>query len=79
MRKRVGQTAAQSEMKILQYNTLLIVTPIYTVVGRLPPTLSFKVYDSQILPILEYGSDLWYKARDNKKLELFNLTISKAH
>ena len=48
------------------------------VVGRLSPKLSFKVYDSQILPILEYGSDLWYKARENRKLEVFNLNYIKS-
>ena len=35
--------------------------------------LAFKVFDSQILPILEYGSQLWYKAQQNHKLENFHL------
>ena len=30
------------------------------VVGKLSPTIAFKVFDCQILPILEYGSDIWY-------------------
>ena len=30
------------------------------VVGKLSPTIAFKVFDCQILPILEYGSDTWY-------------------
>ena len=30
------------------------------VVGKLSPTIAFKVFDCQILSILEYGSDTWY-------------------
>ena len=37
----------------------------------------FKVFDSQILPILEYGSQLWYKARQNHRLETFHLGYLK--
>ena len=29
--------------------------------GQLSPKLAFKVFDSQILQFLEYGSQLWYK------------------
>ena len=31
------------------------------VVGKLSPTIAFKVFDCQILPILEYGSDIIYR------------------
>ena len=34
------------------------------VVGKLSPTIAFKVFDCQILPILEYGSDTWYTGDD---------------
>ena len=46
-------------------------------VGQLSPKLAFKVFDSQILPILEYGSQLWYKARQNPRLETFHLGYLK--
>ena len=42
-----------------------------------PPPFAFKVFDSQIMPILEYGSQLWYKARQNHKLETFHLGYLK--
>ena len=29
--------------------------------GQLSPKCAFKVFDSQMLPVLEYGSQLWYK------------------
>ena len=45
------------------------------VLGQLSPKLAFKVFDSQILPILEYGSQLWYWAQQNHKLETFHLTF----
>ena len=34
------------------------------VVGKLSPTIAFKVSDCQILPILEYGSQIWYIGDD---------------
>ena len=46
-------------------------------VGQLSPKLAFKVFDSQILPILLYGSQLWYKARQNHRLETFHLGYLK--
>ena len=46
-------------------------------VGQLSPKLAFKVFDSQILPILEYGSQLWYKAQQNHRLETFHLGYLK--
>ena len=30
------------------------------VVGKLSPLIAFKVFDCQILPILEYASEIWY-------------------
>ena len=38
-------------------------------VGKLSPTIAFKVFDCQILPILEYGSDIWYTGDDVNDLE----------
>ena len=39
------------------------------VVGILPPTIAFNAFDCQILPILEYGSDIWYTGDDVNDLE----------
>ena len=43
------------------------------VVGKLSPVIAFKVFDCQILPILEYASDIWYtgdSVNDLKKIHL---------
>ena len=37
------------------------------VVGKLSPTIAFKIFDCQILPILEYGSYIWYTGDDVKR------------
>ena len=39
------------------------------VVGKLSPTVAFKVFDCQILPILKYGSDIWYTGDDVNDLK----------
>ena len=43
------------------------------VVGKLSPTIAFKAFDCQILPILEYGSDIWYTGDDVNDLEKIHL------
>ena len=48
------------------------------VVGTLSPTIAFKVFDCQILPILEYGSVIWYTGDDVNDLEKINLKFKKA-
>ena len=37
------------------------------------PTIAFKAFDCQILPILEYGSDIWYTGDDGNDLEKIHL------
>ena len=39
------------------------------VVGKLSPTIAFKAFDCQILPILEYGSYIWYTGDDVNDVE----------
>ena len=39
------------------------------VVGKLSPVIAFKVFDCQILPILEYASDIWYTGDSVNNLE----------
>ena len=48
------------------------------VVGKLSPTIAFKVFDCQILPILEYGSDIWYIGDDVNDLEKIHLKFIKS-
>lgn len=45
---------------------------IRTTVGHLQPTLSLKMFDTQISPILEYSSEVWF---NNKEIE----TLEKIH
>ena len=39
------------------------------VVGKLSPAIALKVVDCQILPILEYASDIWYAGDSVNDLE----------
>ena len=39
------------------------------VVGKLSPTIAFKIFDCQILPILEFASDIWYTGDSINDLE----------
>ena len=48
------------------------------VLGRLSPKLAFKVFDTQILPIMEYGSEIWYKVKAPDKHEKFHLSYIKS-
>ena len=50
----------------------------HPVVGRLSPTIAFKAFDCQILPILEYGSDIWYTGDDVNDLEKIHLKFIKS-
>ena len=45
------------------------------VVGKLSPVIAFKVFDCQILPILEYASDIWYTGDSVNDLEKIHYTI----
>ena len=47
-------------------------------VGKLSPTIAFKAFDYQILPILEYGSDIWYTGDDVNNLEKIHLKFIKS-
>ena len=47
-------------------------------IGKLSPTIAFKVFDCQILPILEYGSDIWYTGDDVTDLEKNHLKFIKS-
>ena len=48
------------------------------VVGKLSPVIAFKVFDCQILPILEYASDIWYTGDRVNDLEKIHLKFIKS-
>ena len=48
-------------------------------VGKLTPLLAFKVFDSQILPILEYRAEILYKGKPVDIMERFHMQFFKAH
>ena len=48
------------------------------VVGELSAAIEFKVFDCQILPILEYASDIWYTCDSVNDLEKINLKFIKS-
>ena len=50
----------------------------HPVVGKLSPTIAFKAFDCQILPILEYGSDIWCTGDDVNDLEKIHLKFIKS-
>ena len=43
----------------------------------LPFELALKMFDSQILSILEYGSEIWYQGKQCGQLESVHLTYLK--
>ncbi len=46
-------------------------------VGYLQPCLSFKMFDCQILPILDYASDIWFNPTKANELEKIHLKYLK--
>ena len=42
-------------------------------VGKVSLTIAFNIFDCQILPILEYGSDIWYTGDDVNDLKKIHL------
>ena len=48
------------------------------IVGRLSPPIAFKVFDTQVMPILEYGSDIWFCKKSVHKIETFYLKFLKS-
>lgn len=43
-----------------------------------PYNLYIKLFDSQVLPILEYGSDIWYQGKPIQELESVHLAFLKS-
>ena len=40
-------------------------------IGQLPPTLSVHFFDTLLMPIIEYGSEIWYNTIAMEKLSIF--------
>ena len=46
-------------------------------VGQLQPSLSFQTFDSQISPIMEYASEIWFDNKEVRDLEKIHLKYMK--
>ncbi len=46
-------------------------------VGRLQPSLAMKMFDSQIAPIMQYTSEIWFQNKECPILEKINLAYLK--
>ena len=46
-------------------------------VGHLQPSLAMKMFDTQVSPILEYGSEVWFKNKDVSYLEKHHIGYMK--
>ncbi len=40
-------------------------------IGQLPPSLSVHFFDTLLMPIIEYGSEIWYNATATERLSVF--------
>ena len=45
--------------------------------GYLPPSLSLKMFDTHVLPILEYDSEIWFQTKEIEILEKLQLKFLK--
>lgn len=50
---------------------------IKTSVGYLPPSLNMKMFDTHVLPILEYNSEIWFSDKEIDDLEKIQLKFLK--
>jgi hypothetical protein len=63
-------TQAQKAIYALKENTR-------STVGYLPPKLSLKMFDTHILPILEYNCEVWFPEKENYDIEKIQLNYLK--
>jgi len=50
---------------------------VKSTVGYLPPKLSLKMFDTHVLPILEYNSEVWFPEKEVKVLERIQMKYLK--
>ena len=46
-------------------------------IGMMPPVVALQLFDSLVLPILEYGSEIWFRNRIIDEIERFQLKFLK--
>ena len=46
-------------------------------VGTLPPNVALKLFDALVVPILEYGSEIWFQNKEIPELESVHLKFLK--
>ena len=63
-------TQAQKAMYALKENTR-------STVGYLPPKLSLKMFDTHVLPVLEYNSEIWFPEKEINDIEKIQLKFLK--
>jgi exonuclease III len=63
-------TQAQKAMHAMKEN-------IKSIVGYLPPNLNLKMFDTHILPILEYNSEIWFSVDEINVIEKIQLKFLK--
>ena len=63
-------TQAQKATYALKENTR-------STVGYLPPKLNMKMFDTHILPVLEYNSEIWFPQKEINDLEKIQLNFLK--
>ena len=55
----------------------LLYNNIKSTVGYLSPTLAIKMFDSHVLPILEYNSEIWFSIKKVNEIEKIQLKFLK--
>jgi exonuclease III len=63
-------TQAQKAMHAMKEN-------IKSTVGYLPPNLNMKMFDTHVLPILEYNSEIWFPVKEIDIIERIQLRFLK--
>ena len=71
-KKNYGHLAEKTENAIFALRSF-----VKNSVGQLQPNLSFKTFDSQISPIMEYASEIWYSNKRVDDLEKIHLKFLK--
>jgi hypothetical protein len=49
----------------------------YASLGRVPPKIGFQLFDSCVLPVLQYGSEIWSRGKELLSLERIHLRFIK--
>ena len=66
--KHVSQQARRAMFKILKDTRHI---------GMIPPEVAFQLFDALVLPILEYGSEVWFTNKEISKIEKVQMKYLK--